>query len=162
MSRRRLCVRISNCSRLFLSICGDRKTVKRLIEDGRGIGPQTSAPYAWPCSQSQRGLVKNTVIKCLQPDPNILVFHFHIPFGAILKTTGGEQFPASFRFHYLVMPDTTPAPTVRPPSRIAKRRPSSIAIGAISSTSMAMLSPGMTISVPAGSTTEPVTSVVRK
>ena len=26
---------------------------------------------------------------------------------------------------------TTPAPTVRPPSRMAKRRPSSIAIGAI-------------------------------
>ena len=31
---------------------------------------------------------------------------------------------------------TTPAPTVRPPSRIAKRKPSSIAIGAISSISL--------------------------
>jgi hypothetical protein len=41
---------------------------------------------------------------------------------------------------------TTPAPTVRPPSRIAKRRPSSIAIGAIISTSIAILSPGMHIS----------------
>jgi len=57
---------------------------------------------------------------------------------------------------------TTPAPTVRPPSRMAKRRPSSIAIGAISYTSIAMLSPGITISVPAGRTTVPVTSVVRK
>jgi hypothetical protein len=45
---------------------------------------------------------------------------------------------------------------------MAKRRPSSIAIGAISVTVIAMLSPGITISVPDGSSTEPVTSVVRK
>src|SRR3954464_7439781 len=38
---------------------------------------------------------------------------------------------------------TTPAPTVRPPSRIAKRSFSSIAIGTIRCTSMAMLSPGL-------------------
>ena len=48
---------------------------------------------------------------------------------------------------------TTPAPTVRPPSRMAKRSFSSIAIGTISVTSMAMLSPGITISVPSGSVT---------
>ena len=63
---------------------------------------------------------------------------------------------------YLMILATTPAPTVRPPSRMAKRRPSSIAIGAISSTSIEMLSPGITISVPSGSFTVPVTSVVRK
>ena len=57
---------------------------------------------------------------------------------------------------------TTPAPTVRPPSRMAKRSFSSIAIGTISVTSIAMLSPGITISVPAGNVTTPVTSVVRK
>jgi len=57
---------------------------------------------------------------------------------------------------------TTPAPTVRPPSRMAKRRPSSIAIGAISVTSIETLSPGITISTPSGSVTTPVTSVVRK
>ena len=45
---------------------------------------------------------------------------------------------------------------------IAKRSPSSIAIGVISSISIWMLSPGITISVPSGSFTEPVTSVVRK
>ena len=45
---------------------------------------------------------------------------------------------------------TTPAPTVLPPSRMAKRRPSSIAIGLISSTFILMLSPGMTISAPSG------------
>ena len=63
---------------------------------------------------------------------------------------------------YSVILDTTPAPTVRPPSRIAKRRPCSIAMGAISSTSNFRLSPGMTISVPSGRATVPVTSVVRK
>ncbi len=63
---------------------------------------------------------------------------------------------------YFVICATTPAPTVRPPSRMAKRSPSSIAIGAISSTSIETLSPGITISTPSGSVTTPVTSVVRK
>src|SRR5690606_23846996 len=35
----------------------------------------------------------------------------------------------SLRANYSMILATTPAPTVRPPSRIAKRRPSSIAIG---------------------------------
>src|SRR5437867_9626848 len=43
---------------------------------------------------------------------------------------------------------TTPAPTVRPPSRMAKRSPSSIAIGVIRSTFSCTLSPGITISLP--------------
>ena len=64
--------------------------------------------------------------------------------------------------NYSMIFETTPAPTVRPPSRMAKRRPSSIAIGAISSTSNFRLSPGITISVPSGRVTVPVTSVVRK
>ena len=58
--------------------------------------------------------------------------------------------------------DTVPAPTVRPPSRIANRSPFSIAIGAINSISIATLSPGITISTPAGNAATPVTSVVRK
>src|SRR5512145_2564437 len=53
--------------------------------------------------------------------------------------------------------ETTPAPTVRPPSRMAKRRPSSIAIGWISSTVISVLSPGMTISVPSGHEIVPAT-----
>ena len=63
---------------------------------------------------------------------------------------------------HLVILVTRPAPTVRPPSRIANRRPSSMAIGWISSTDISVLSPGMTISVPSGRVTTPVTSVVRK
>jgi hypothetical protein len=57
---------------------------------------------------------------------------------------------------------TTPEPTVRPPSRMANRSRSSIAIGLISVTTIVMLSPGITISTPSGNSTVPVTSVVRK
>jgi hypothetical protein len=63
---------------------------------------------------------------------------------------------------YLMISEIVPAPTVRPPSRIAKRRPFSIATGVCSVISSPMLSPGITISVPSGSFAEPVTSVVRK
>ena len=70
--------------------------------------------------------------------------------------------PIAYASPYSMILATTPAPTVRPPSRIAKRSPSSIAIGWISVTVIAMLSPGITISVPAGSSQLPVTSVVRK
>lgn len=64
--------------------------------------------------------------------------------------------------HYLIILDTVPAPIVLPPSRIAKRIPSSIATGTINFPVMRTLSPGITISVPAGSLTSPVTSVVLK
>lgn len=64
--------------------------------------------------------------------------------------------------NYLLILVTWPAPTVRPPSRMANFRPSSMATGWISETVMRVLSPGMTISVPSGRVTTPVTSVVRK
>jgi len=63
---------------------------------------------------------------------------------------------------YSIIFATTPAPTVRPPSRMAKRTPSSIAIGTISVTTILILSPGITISTFAGNSTAPVTSVVLK
>src|SRR5215203_5618213 len=44
MSRRRLWVRISNCSRLYLSTCGERLTVNFSMRVGSGIGPRTCAP----------------------------------------------------------------------------------------------------------------------
>ena len=73
-----------------------------------------------------------------------------------------EARPASSGGYHLMIFATTPAPTVRPPSRIAKRRPSSIATGLISVTTILMLSPGITISTPSGKVTAPVMSVVRK
>src|SRR5690606_41503762 len=72
-----------------------------------------------------------------------------------------ELYPCGTRHRHTTTLATTPAPTVRPPSRIAKRRPCSIAIGAISVTTIFTLSPGITISVPPGNATQPVTSVVR-
>src|SRR6185295_15873414 len=63
---------------------------------------------------------------------------------------------------YFLISDTVPAPTVRPPSRMANRNPLSMATGVISSTSSVTLSPGITISIPAGNCATPVTSVVRK
>ncbi len=57
---------------------------------------------------------------------------------------------------------TTPAPTVRPPSRIANLNSFSNAIGVINSMLIDTLSPGITISTPSGNVTTPVTSVVRK
>jgi len=69
---------------------------------------------------------------------------------------------ASFDYrNYSMILVTTPEPTVLPPSRIAKRTPSSIATVFCSSTITRTLSPGMHISAPTSSA-EPVTSVVRK
>ena len=80
------------------------------------------------------------------------------PFGSV----GQGITPTQARIDYSMILATTPAPTVRPPSRIAKRKPSSIAIGAIKVTTIWMLSPGITISTPSGNSHAPVTSVVRK
>jgi len=74
----------------------------------------------------------------------------------------GASFSCAVSDRHLMILVTRPAPTVRPPSRIAKRRPSSMAIGWMSETLISVLSPGMTISVPSGSLMTPVTSVVRK
>src|ERR1700757_1304495 len=57
---------------------------------------------------------------------------------------------AALLSNYLTILVTRPAPTVRPPSRIANRRPSSMATGWISFTKMLVLLPGITISVPSG------------
>src|SRR5215472_1030778 len=72
--------------------------------------------------------VQLLVVVALEPDPDLPLRHGLVP--------------------YLMISVTTPAPTVRPPSRIAKRRPWSMAIGWISSIFMLVLSPGMTISWP--------------
>src|SRR5439155_933442 len=72
----------------------------------------------------RRGLVDERVVECFQANPN---FSRHRYLGSY--------------FRILV---TTPAPTVRPPSRIAKRSCSSIAIGVISSIGIFVLSPRIT------------------
>ena len=79
-----------------------------------------------------------------------------------LDTTLSCDNKSIFRLYYSMIVATRPDPTVRPPSRIAKVRPCSIAIGWISSMVISTLSPGIHISVPAGSSQTPVTSVVLK
>src|SRR5205085_5044195 len=91
-------------------------------------------------------LVQDLVVVGLEPDPDLL-------------RQLADPFP-SFLLGYSTTDVATPAPTVRPPSRMAKRRPSSMAIGVISSIVISTLSPGMHISTPSGRDTEPVTSVV--
>ena len=76
------------------------------------------------------------------------------------ECTPDTQFISSYNYSMIVA--TRPDPTVRPPSRIANVRPCSIATGWISSIVISMLSPGMHISVPAGNSQTPVTSVVLK
>ena len=80
-----------------------------------------------------------------------------------LRTFQSQQVSLAVRAQfYSTISVTTPAPTVRPPSRMANLNSFSMAIGAINSTSNVTLSPGITISVPSGRSDTPVTSVVRK
>ena len=76
--------------------------------------------------------------------------------------TSRAKAPAATIPTYCTISAIVPAPTVCPPSRIAKRKPFSIATGVISSITRLTLSPGITISVPAGNSATPVTSVVRR
>src|SRR5438132_1567541 len=93
-----------------------------------------------------RRLIEDSVIVGFEPDSDFFVQH---------------RSNRSYR-SYSTTSLTVPAPTVRPPSRMANRNPFSIAIGAINSISIATLSPGITISTPVGRCATPVTSVVRK
>lgn len=99
--------------------------------------------------RDKNGSSQFTTADCRQPKPAT----FHLI--AFARSNG-------LVLTYSLTPVTTPAPTVRPPSRIAKRSPSSMAMGVISAISTLMLSPGITISTPSGKVTTPVTSVVRK
>jgi hypothetical protein len=81
-------------------------------------------------------------------------------YGAGTAPDGGNR-PARQRGAQSTIPVTTPTATVRLPSRTAKPRPASIAIGRPNSTVRSTVSPGSTI-VRAPRSTEPGTSVVRK
>jgi len=93
---------------------------------------------------------------------NVIPWHKPFPGYARVSRAISESTPEACVPDYSTTSETVPAPTVRPPSRIAKRKPFSMAIGAISSMSIVTLSPGITISTPVGKCATPVTSVVRK
>ena len=76
MSSSRLCVRISNCSRDFLSMCGERSTQYLLILVGSGIGPATLAPVRLAVSTISAGrLVEELVVVGLEPDADLRCRH---------------------------------------------------------------------------------------
>ena len=69
MSMSRLWVRISNCSRLLRSMCGDRSTVYRSMRVGSGIGPCTSARVSLRgLHDLGRGAVEHLVVVPFHPD----------------------------------------------------------------------------------------------
>src|SRR6516164_7907789 len=123
--------------------------------------------------------IENAMIERLEPNSDVLTVHCSCggqttddgPLGScpdrlrapfpVPRCPSVVSRPCSAVRHSMIEV-TTPEPTVRPPSRMAKRSFSSMAIGTISSIVMAVLSPGITISVPSGRCTTPVTSVVRK
>jgi len=140
---KRLDVLISKCSLESLSTWGLLKTQNFSIFVGKGTGPIIDAPVFFTVSDID--FIAFDISAKSNDSRVILIVSFFI-----------------FNTCYLIIFETTPAPTVLPPSRIAKRRPSSMAIGAIRSTVMRTLSPGITISTPSGKDTEPVISVVLK
>ena len=117
------------------------------------------------CGPRLKSLISVTgaiIIARPTPKENALGFLFSacLQFAAAKK--GRALLFPSVCFYASMMFATTPEPTVLPPSLIANRSPFSIAIGVISSISILMLSPGITISTPSGSLMTPVTSVVLK
>ena len=128
---------------------GERTTVYLLMVVGSGNRSSYTRPRArGRLHDLGRGLIEDAVIVCLEADANLL--GHGVPAVPLLLLSNA----------YLSIDVTAPAPTVRPPSRIAKRMPSSTAIGVISSMPISTLSPGMHISWPSGSAMVPVTSVV--
>src|SRR5205085_258787 len=169
MSSSRLCVRISNCSRDFLSTCGDRRTVNLLMMVGSGMGPATRAPVLFAVSTISVADWSST--RESYALSRIRIFSFSIISNQERPQKGTKDskmflcilcFFVANSFPQAMISATVPAPTVRPPSRMAKRSPFSKATGVISSIARLTLSPGITISTPSGNSADPVTSVVRK
>src|SRR5688500_6753062 len=103
----------------------------------------------------RRGIDRLVVVG-LQRDADLLSRHrlsSLLPIGCESSSGSGDPGDgrrpyeaAARRGYYLLILTTRPAPTVRPPSRIVNRRPSSMAMGWISSTVISVSLPGMTIS----------------
>src|ERR1044072_5560803 len=95
MSIRRLCVRISNCSRDFLSTCGERRTVHLFLEVGGGIGPATRAPVRFAVSTISE--VDWSRTRWSYALSLILIFSFSITFKPSSRQLSGAS-PRPFGF----------------------------------------------------------------
>ena len=107
----------------------------------------------------RRRIITTLTIRALQH--YVIAWH-NLPFKTRKSPCHQKRAAKLLPNSYSTISETVPAPTVRPPSRIANLNPFSIAIGAINVISIATLSPGITISTPSGNVATPVTSVVRK
>jgi hypothetical protein len=126
--------------------------------------------------RSPHGVLFRFAVRCMVPAPPakflgletfcvllLVLRHRVVSFFAVATLQGNDvSHKTPFCSRYSMISATVPAPTVRPPSRMANRSPFSSATGVISVISSDTLSPGITISTPAGSSADPVTSVVRK
>ncbi len=147
-------------ARLLVDVRGT-EDAERWMRVGRGMGPETLAPVRF--AFTTMSLTDWSSRRWSKDCKRILIFSIvrssvlrnALPGPAARRTLGVPR-------GYSMISVTVPAPTVRPPSRMAKRRAFSMATSVISSISRLTESPGMTISTPAGSLTDPVTSVVRK
>src|SRR6185503_6526201 len=139
------------------------------MADGKG---REKERRALPCAMCHRPYSASVLFRLLVPRvlPAVPAVLAHLEaLGGLLPVLRRAVVPAlalgarqrNDVAHYATISVMVPAPTVRPPSRIAKREPFSIATGVISSPMMSVLSPGITISTPSGRCSEPVTSVVR-
>src|SRR3954469_6499615 len=99
MSSKRLWVRISNCSRLFFSTCGERSPGNLLIRVGSGIGPATRAPVRLAVSTISPALWSSSfesyafsriLIFCVAIDRWVLPVRLHF-----LSTRAGWDFPTT-------------------------------------------------------------------
>ena len=127
----------------FLDFCGQRRPPLRFWVSGL---PWKPAPTSFPVQLSYWPTVLLSLLYALS------FSHFRLK----------KKEVTSFFFIYANTFVTTPDPTVLPPSLMENLRPSSMAIGVISSIINLELSPGITISIPSSSWMSPVTSVVLK
>ena len=164
-------------SSVWFSSIGDKAGLEGLEPPATGFGDRCSSQLSYrpvPIDDLPR-----LFMNCMLIAETTILFEFH-PLGmqslifcrSIISLLTFCTFKRDYIAHftaplfnnssYSIISVTTPAPTVRPPSRIAKRSSFSIAISFSSSTVITILSPGITLSTPSGIRMLPVTSVVRK
>src|SRR6185437_5491915 len=131
MSISRLCVRISKCSRESLYLCGERMTQYTFFSVGNGTGPATRAPVrvtvstifraelsmtSWSYALSRMrifcpAIVASVSFALVSRYTSVLVPRRPGPRCRVARPPRNDG--------YLMIFVTRPAPTVRPPSRIA-------------------------------------------
>ena len=162
-SSRRLCVRISKCSRDFLSTCGERLTREALDasrQRNRAGHPAAGAPDG--VDDFAHRLIEQAVVVRLEAYAYLFVHRPRPSLSAPLPLLPRCQSPVLFSVAYFSIFEDHAGADRAATFADGEAQPSSIATGVISSPRILMLSPGMTISVPSGSVSTPVTSVVRK